>query len=466
MIIGLFLSLNLYASQPATLVIKQQDVANMVLNKSLKSNEINLRYELEVIKPYLAAVPYDWTLTAESGIERDRSKSYSIITSPDYERYKTSISLQKNLLTGTQLNFELSRNSQKQMLNATSAPPLTLDNFGMSIQQSLWRNSFGNADRSGISSVELENKATSLLRVNELEELVLEALRLFWNTYVAQESFKESLAAKERYEKLVAAVKRKSGFGYSSPGELPQVLAEYEVRIQNVKTAGDEYLKNLENLTTLLNLEPKIDIQLQISEDIPIPPSFIKSNLDERRIIRSQTLKTQSAEEAYHTSVWKQKPLLDLVGKYYSTGLADKTQDSTAELLSESANKYYLGLKFQTTFGSNIQEQDVLNKRSALELEKIKLSRGRNEVADKDLQTERRVTTTYNVALSTKEQLIHRDRATQDLAKSYQQGRTDIGVYIEALNKYFTAQVSFIRAIGDYQISLNELAAQRDELVR
>ena len=87
------------------------------------------------------------------------------------------------------------------------------------------------------------------------------------------------------------------------------------------------------------------------------------------------------------------------------------------------------------------------------------------EEKDKQAQAERQVTSTFAIAQSKKIQKEYREKAIQELTKSYNQGRTDIAILIDSMNKYFTSEVEYVRSIGNYQIALNEWAATRDELI-
>jgi outer membrane protein TolC len=53
----------------------------------------------------------------------------------------------------------------------------------------------------------------------------------------------------------------------------------------------------------------------------------------------------------------------------------------------------------------------------------------------------------------------------QEIQRSYQQGRVDISQLIDALNRFFAAEIQYTQAVGDYQMSLNEWAAFQDQLI-
>lgn len=457
---------------PKEVTLSQKTVAELVLKQGPKTQEVNLKYQQFRLSPATALSAYDWKLLAESGFEYDKSASLlttSTQTYPKYERYKTSVNLQKPFTTGTLLGLELSRLSQKADFDGfiSNPPPSqqTLDTAGLTLEQSLLGNFFGVADRGTVNSAELTYQANNVARANELEDVVLQAIRQFWNTYVSQENFKESVNSRDRYKKLVDAVRRKTSLGYSNPGDLPQVQAEFETREQKVKTTSTEYLANLENLLTLLNLEPGTEIKFDVPKNIPPVPKLVDKKVEELREVRSQKLKVEAAKESLSAAESLSYPTLNFVGKIYTSGVDESPENSYSEWASGTRPKYYAGLKFQYNFGSDIQNETIINRKLTKDLEETRLHRQLLESQDREFQAQRKVHSTYAVALSMEKQKGFREKASQELNRAYTQGRTDISVLITALNNFFDSEVQYSRAIGDYAIALNEWAAARDELI-
>src|SRR5690606_3975170 len=111
------------------------------------------------------------------------------------------------------------------------------------------------------------------------------------------------------------------------------------------------------------------------------------------------------------------------------------------------------------------QEQEYTHRRIQRHLQETQLDRRRREFTDSENNNVRKVRAAYANALSAKKLVQFRDKAVKEITRSYNQGRSDISILIEAINRYSNAEVDFSRAIGDYQISLNEWAALRDELI-
>ncbi len=464
-VVVLLTGMNCWAQKSPSLQLSPQDAARLILQQGYKAKEVNYTYQALALKPYEVLTAYDWKISLESGLEKDRTENFSLYgNDPDIERKKTVLGLSKSFLTGTLLRFDYTRTSQK-FISPVNLIPITLDTATFTLEQALLGNFFGIADRASVRAAEIDYEATKVLRVNELQNLVLDTLRQFWNTYVAEENFKEALASKERYEKLLSVVKRKNSVGYSSPGEYSQIQAEYETRLQTVKTASADYLKSMDQFQTLLGITPGTDILFVIPTELPPVPKLKDLDLNDRRSLKSQKLKVESAEASLKAARSKKLPTLNFVGQLGGSGLNDDSNIAFNQINSGSHPKYYVGLKFQYNFGSDLQAQTEFNRQVNFELEKSRMERQLLEEKDKHTQAEREVTSTFAIAQSKKIQKEYREKAIQELTKSYNQGRTDIAILIEAMNKFFTSEVEYVRSIGNYQIALNEWAAARDELI-
>lgn len=461
----LVLILTSWSAAASSLSLSQKDVAELVLKQSTKAREVALRYEQTRLGSLTPLLAYEWKLTAETGFDTDRTENLSRVGDFRYDTYKTGVGLSKSLLTGTLLRFDYSRTSQKNDLATATYNQLSYDSATFTLEQAILGNFLGVGDRAAVRKAELDYEAGLILRADELEGVVLEALRLFWNTYVAKENFRESLAARDRYEKLVSSVKRKSSYGYTSPGELAQVQAEFETRVQTVKTASLDYLKSLDNLLSLLELPAGTEISFVVPRELPPVPKLVERKIEDLRVVRSQKLKVEAADAGVSLARSKDAPALSLVGQYAASGVDESSSAAYAELTSGSYPRTYVGLKLSYSFGSGISSEDVANKKAALALEELRLKKSLEEQRDLDAQAERKVSATFAIAQSARIQRDLRNKAVQELTRSYNQGRTDISVLIDAINRLLTTEIQSARALGDYQIALNEWAATRDELI-
>lgn len=454
--------------------LSQKAVAETVLKQGYKSQEVNLTFLQQRFEMAKVFKEYDWNLTAEMGYQYDKLTQFSPRTIPgsSYKSWISSATLKKPFATtGTifQLDYaRLSQNAYYSTLVSTTPPgptALTQDLFTLTIEQKLLNNIFGFADRAKLRAAEETFKAQEVGRTDNLQTVVLDTIKAFWDAYVAKETFKEALASRDRYKRLVSQIKQKSSYGYAKPGELSQVQAEYEGQEQAVKKASTVYLAKEETLVTLLNLEPGTEIDFVVDESIPPVPKLNPVQIEKLRAIRAQKLRADSARNQLKASSSLAYPELNLVGKLYSSGFDETASGSLTEATSGTHPKYYVGAKFVYHFGSNYQNEDILNKRVTRDLEETKLARQKLEQADAMAQAERSVQANYTIVQSAMAQNDFRVRAVQELTRTYGQGRTEIKVLIDAINNQFNTEVALSRAIGDYQIALNQWAAVRDELI-
>lgn len=446
-------------------ILTPKDVAELVLKQSYKAQEVNFSAQQIRIKLAEVEKKYDFQLSADSGYQKSKFEGEKWL---EDEQLTTNVGLTKSFFTGTTVGLSYARLSDKPIFASTATEPYnkyTQDVFGVTLEQDILENFFGVADRASLRSAKATVKAAEVDRVTNLQTTVLDGIRLYWSTYVAQETFQEALNSRNRYVKLVDEVRKKSGYGYSNPGELSQAQAELEGREQKVKSASVDYLSSLDSLTTLLRLPPKAEIRFVVPEDIPAPPKMESVDIENLRPLRSSKLKAEAAEDDLKAANSQNLPDLALVGKYYNQGREENADDAYSEMAGGSRPKYYVGVKLTYNFGSSYKDEFALNKRVGRDLAEAQLNRERLEMVDKEQNAIRKIQSAYANALSARAQRGFREKAAQELNRAYSQGRTEISNFIDVLNKYFDSEVALSKAIGDYQTALNEWAAFRDELI-
>lgn len=462
-------SLTVASATAAEISLSQKSVAEMILKTSNKAREVHLKYEQTKLAMVTVLAGYDFTLSAETGYQLSKFANFTNTQNDKDETSTTTLSLKKPFTTGSLFGLEYSRTTLKSQFPITSTttlpPQQTQDIFGLTLEQSLLKNSFGWADRAKVAAAEKTYLANQDNRIDDLQNVVLEGIRLYWKAFVAQETFQEALNSRGRYEKLVEAVRKKTSYGYSNPGELAQVQAELETRIQKVKLESTNYLAALDELITLLKLPTGSEVKFAISEELPPIPQLKAVQVQDLRAIRSLKQSREAADAALSVAKSTTLPDLALVGKYYQSGLDQDAGTSFSQATGVTKPKYYVGLKLSYSFGAGLQGEDENNKRFAREQAESQLARKTLDLGDSLTNAERKVKSTFAIAESAKVQKKYREKAASELNKAYTQGRADISTLITSLNNYFDSEIQYTRAIGDYQTALNEWAAVRDELI-
>jgi outer membrane protein TolC len=134
-------------------------------------------------------------------------------------------------------------------------------------------------------------------------------------------------------------------------------------------------------------------------------------------------------------------------------------------MLSGTGPTYYVGLEFKVAIDSSATKytkSDAMYKYQLAELAKEKaLDAAQNSVRDLKAQ----VTSQFAVATSWVSAVGFRERVVREMEASYRQGRSPLIELIRAYNDLFSAQLERARAVGQYHIYLNQLAAALDELI-
>ncbi len=216
---------------------------------------------------------------------------------------------------------------------------------------------------------------------------------------------------------------------------------------------------------TLLGLEPGTEVKFEVPTTIPTVPVLTPKDPQTLRAIRSLKLKTDAASENLSAAESNSYPFLDFVGSFSTSGADQSAENSFSQLSGGSRPNYYTGLRLTYQFGSDLQNETIINRKLQKDLNETQLKRQLSETTDLEAQAERRAQAAYAVAISAERQKGFRDQAVRDLNKSYNQGRTDISVLITAMNNFFNAEIVYLRAMGEYHIALNEWASVRDELI-
>ncbi len=455
------------------LSLTPKKAAELALSQGYYAEESDLSYTISKYSLYQARASFDWKLNFETGLEKDRSQSFSPGTLIDakYDRYKTTLGLQRYFSSGTSLAVNMNRLSQKAEINtiinptATTPSEQTQDIYGLVLEQNLWKDFFGDASRAGLRAVDLSFEVESLNRLNSLQNSVLESMKLFWEAYVARENFREAQAAFERYQKLVVSIQRKTSVGYSAPGELSQVQAELELRNQNLQTTSMDFVKKSDALAIYIKLDPSTDIDFQVDASLPEPPKTIDANIEELRAYHIQKKKLESANYTAMAAESNAHPSFSVVGQATVTGSDTNPGSSMSEALSAIYPKYYAGVKLAWSFGSGSEEELAVAKRASRLLEENRLEKLKRELTDQKELIGLKLKTTHFAAVSNQKYRDLRQKVVQELTRTYQQGRTELKSLIDAMNLLSLAEIQKIRSVGDYQFALTEWTAYTDQLV-
>lgn len=450
--------------------LSPQMVVDQVLERGLQIKKAEFEAQRSYFELEKALGVYDFNLKTSGSYFYDRSQS-SLTDTTDLDRkFLFNTTVEKTFITGTQVALSYDNTSTNNRYSAfatnTTFPQQSIDMVGLALRQPIMRNFFGFSDRLKVEIAEQSVLRASEEREEEIEKILLEAMRSFWDAYVAQRQLQESTAARDKYETLVKNVRRKSGFNLSTPGELPRVEAEFNAAESRVKSASAAYLNAVDGLYTLIrNPSAPEDVEFVVSESLPDVPRLTPKPLGDLRPYRIQRNKVENAERSKSVAVNSVWPRLDIVAKAFSTGVEESRDRAVSEMVGGNYPGYYVGFEFETPFDSAVHRGTVADARVVVAQEQNEMLYVEERLRDTLRFAERDVTAKYTLAQNAIDSVEKRSRVVRELENAYRQGRQPLVELIRAYNEFFTAQQERARAIGDYHISLNALAAERDELV-
>jgi len=458
------------AATTDTLKISPQFVVQRVLadGRDAKNLEFEEKKLLFPLSQVLAM--YDWQFAGKVRYEMDRAQ---VISGNGNSQDKTTLwnaSLNKKIPTGTTFSLGYTRNLQSSIYRANStntrSPYIVLDQADFSVSQDLLSNFFGIVDRRA-EKVARQNIYKAALEKRESQEsLVLSALQLFWDTYVAKETLRENINARNKYESVVKELEQKTRHGFSNPGDMAKARAEFETQKINVKNAAFSYVNFMDKLLTMMLLPLDQQVEFDVPVEVPDLPPLDAKEMANLRKIQAAELTAENAAIEKKAADYGALPEIKLIGSLGYTGLEPQSSQAFAGLTSGTHPIYAIELNVNYRFFSEkvsgekqqatvLYDQAFNNLLKAKEDEKVNMTG-----AIEKLQA------SYAVAKSSILSVKFWEQAIQEQEKSYRQGRLELSQLFQDYSSYFRAQSSRTKAIGDYHIALNQFAATKDMLVQ
>jgi outer membrane protein TolC len=449
----------------STIQLSPQDVIPLALKQSPLAQEIQLQADQSRLTQYEALKAFDFNFSATTGYQQSKFESTSTPLVEEDRTLSTIASLAKPFESGTTLTLQYAGTADSTKVSSGIPPDSAQDIAGVLLEQNLWRNFFGQADRAGVRAAEASVKSAEISRLVSLQNLALDSLSAYWNAYVSQQTYQAAVKSRDRYQKLTESIQKKTRYGYANPAELAQAQAELENRVQTAKTAAANYLLFVDQLRTRLGLPKESEIQFVVPKTVPTPPVIKSIQIENARPIQVAHLAVTAADETLTKTKSQSDPDVSLLAQYYVQGLDPSASEAQNEMAKGVHPKYFIGLRFQQTFGSGYQDENIRNKKLAKDLAIAQLERKKLEFQDQEEDIKRRLESTYSIFQSSENQRLLREKASQELTKSYTQGRTDLSILIDAINKYFDSETLVSRSLADYQMALAQWQALQDQLI-
>ncbi len=463
-----------HSSAAHAVALSPQDVVDLALKQAPAVKQAELLAQAAEGQAEKSLGAYDLLWKLNPSYTYTEAQNLSGFANPVDKTWAIDTSLAKAFSTGTSLSLEFNRVSQESELSSFTSnlrrPTAASDVLSLSIRQALWRNILGEGDRASIARASAGIEIAQMNRQETLESAILESLSLYWNAYVAETQLRENSSAREKYEELVKAVRRKAGFNLSSPGELPRLEAEFEAADARVKISSKDFLAALDKLRTNLQIGKDEPITFKASatdvKDIPDVPKLKTVDMDSLRPMVIAQLTRKNAEREKTVAKQSARPKLDLLARAASTGVDSASDGAFTKMTSGTSPTYVLGFELEVPLDSAAFRGTKAEASAKYRIAEIDYQLAKDRLRDSLADAERTAQALRENALASIEIVSKRSRVVREFESSYRQGRTPLVELIRAFNELFEAQLNRARSVGNYMIALNQWAAIRDELVK
>lgn len=472
LIIGLVLFFP-FVAFTAAIPLSPQDVVDRVLKNGYDAKAIEFQARKSVANLYKARGVYDWGVAGSLSYEINKNESLSGISNQEDRTTYWTGAFTKKTSTGSLFSLGYSRTFQQSKLSGFSSSlrpsDQVQDQFDFGIRQDLIGNFFGLLDRTRIEVAEQAVEQSRMARLESLESLVLQAVQVYWQCYIAKETLKESLQAREKYSFLLKTLENKNRLGLADTSDVFKARAEYQNQERNVKVASHQYLVALDELFLLMRENSSSDsgneVEFVVSDGIPPVPNLVSKELESFRDIQASVMTLQNAELERKAAKLATLPELAIFGKSSFNGVEQKATDAFSDMTSASHPRYTVGLELKLRIDSDL----VRGEKELREIQYAEASNAldklRAQKQEELLRAYRDVQSKYTIAGSAIEAYKNWASAVKEQERKFRMGRISTTEMIQDYNSFFRSQAQKSSAIGSYHVALHFLDATRDELV-
>lgn len=314
-------------------------------------------------------------LTMAAGYLSDEKQPQTFTTKTTGTQY--SLGLAKEFSTGTKASL----NAQVQKVELSGVPPAyqgffpseyAVGSLGLSLSQSLWKNSFGAGTR-----LRQQRQATSAMLEKESynlqqRQILIEAETAYWTYLYHQDEVKSRQDSLERAQKIETWLRRRFRDGINDKADYLNAQALTASRDLLLATAKDQLTAAEQNLRTFLELGE--------SEKTPVLTSNFKQARDIRGLIHGNSGRVVRMDaylaslEAKTKNIGAQevadglKPDLVLEASYATnTDVQNTTTDALNRLHKTDIPTTQIGVKFTYMFDTDAKlSQEALARKEAL----------------------------------------------------------------------------------------------------
>lgn len=441
--------------------INDANILDLIQKNNTELRELENRYTQAELNYEKTDVIYAPMFGVDLSAGKDNTNNPGSADKLDSSRKKYTATLGKYFSTGTLFNIEATQIDYRTGLMPSIASANYNQNYiAFSLQQSLFPNFFGSVDRANIDSYYARMRRDQFQTQTDIIALLKKKLANYWKAKVLKLQVEKNKDLISQYELLNKKTMQKSKNGLASPGEYEQTLAEIIQRKQDLTD-------NMANLLTAVQ-QVREDLALGTDSDLvidtevkPVPPlTLIPVKLENTPRYQLQVYKTEAAKSSLDAAVKNNWPELSIYGQYAQQGLESSERESMEQFYRGDRDRYVVGIKLNYTFRSDVNTLNYKIQKQQYEIENNRSLRLKNDITNyfKDLSSQ--LQAAYANIATISQILKLRTEISKKLLSSYNQGRTDISILIDAYSKASQANVDFLNAYSEYSQLLYEYNSQ------
>ena len=444
------------------------EVLKTAAAKSLKAQIIDTKNNSAELEYAKILESLDWTLVSGYSLKQSSLDTplKNVFKKPYWNR---QVSLQKKWKSGSTLKTSYSQS--KNLFSSLSVPPfLSCADFSspspqshcmsFQISQDLMQNFFGSSTRLSLKSGKLRYNNAQLLQKENLKKVLLQAGEKYWNRYRAVILLKYIEKKLKDYKSLVQIAKRKKRLGHSQPGEIPQILAQYERSIKEQMSAKTQLKNSTLDLQTFLQTKDP-DFRFKEYKPQPLPKNTNPVQIESLTAF-------QMAENHYLAQTAELKIRKNsLLPRLQWIGQADfLLKDSLSFKQNFSKPIYTVGLQLSYPIPSSFA--------GWRRWKNLKLSQmgAELEYVEKKQQLSLQLESNWNTLKSAHSEMRSAEKisklqkqALKEIIKAYTQGRMTVQALITAQDQTLQVELEKVQAQRRCSLALLQYHALRDQLL-
>jgi outer membrane protein TolC len=262
--------------------------------------------------------PLETRIYGGANTVKDQLESFNPFNYTQLKSNNYTIGASTSFQSGTQLGIQFAQSKTNIEYNNPTLPSSNTweTKASLTLQQSLWQNSFGTSTRKNIKSAELTKQSIVHAHQGAVEDWALGISQLYYSAWVAQEALRESDESVERRNRLAKITKIRAQRGTA---EAPE-----ELQIKSAVLSAQAMQKN--SLQTISELWKHLVIAVGLPEHL--------LSVDPRLVPLNYIAPVQEAIDVCKTAIFNPESIADVKSAHFAKQAAEIKEESTKDLFN------------------------------------------------------------------------------------------------------------------------------------